>query len=317
MLISIIIPVYNVEAYVARCIESIIQQTYRNLQIIVVDDGSIDASISIVESLQDERIEIIRKENGGLSSARNEGLKYVKGEYVTFVDSDDFLSNNAIEEFVKYAIKYHADIVVAKEKIVNSDIENNVCKSNMASHMFLGQDCLSELLRMRVPTYTWGKLYRTSLVKDNKILFPVGRNYEDVATSYLFFNNCKRLVEIDNILYFYRNRPGSIVNTRRIKEVDNIISALKEMIAKPIKNEFWSYFQLKILYGAYVYTLRLPSEEKGSKKYETMINEFDLLRRSINLEKPLLYYWREKNFYKIFIMKLNLMRFISFYFKSI
>ena len=99
--VSIIIPVYNVEPYVARCIDSVVNQTYNNLQIIVVNDGSIDNSLQILNTYNDDRLQIITKENGGLSSARNEGLKYVVGDYILFIDSDDWIHLNMINVMIK------------------------------------------------------------------------------------------------------------------------------------------------------------------------------------------------------------------------
>lgn len=144
--VSIIIPVYNVEPYVARCIDSVVNQTYNNLQIIVVNDGSIDNSLQILNTYNDDRLQIITKENGGLSSARNEGLKYVVGDYILFIDSDDWIHLNMINVMIKEAIKTDADIVSIYEKRVMSDdvIEEDMQIANVSSYQ--GKDCLSQLL---------------------------------------------------------------------------------------------------------------------------------------------------------------------------
>ena len=159
--VSIIIPVYNVEPYVARCIDSVVNQTYNNLQIIVVNDGSIDNSLQILNTYNDDRLQIITKENGGLSSARNEGLKYVVGDYILFIDSDDWIHLNMINVMIKEAIKTDADIVSIYEKRVMSDdvIEEDMQIANVSSYQ--GKDCLSQLLLNRIPNYVWGKLYRS------------------------------------------------------------------------------------------------------------------------------------------------------------
>ena len=148
--VSIIIPVYNVEPYVARCIDSVVNQTYNNLQIIVVNDGSIDNSLQILNTYNDDRLQIITKENGGLSSARNEGLKYVVGDYILFIDSDDWIHLNMINVMIKEAIKTDADIVSIYEKRVMSDdvIEEDMQIANVSSYQ--GKDCLSQLLLNRI-----------------------------------------------------------------------------------------------------------------------------------------------------------------------
>ena len=175
--VSIIIPVYNVEPYVARCIDSVVNQTYNNLQIIVVNDGSIDNSLQILNTYNDDRLQIITKENGGLSSARNEGLKYVVGDYILFIDSDDWIHLNMINVMIKEAIKTDADIVSIYEKRVMSDdvIEEDMQIANVSSYQ--GKDCLSQLLLNRIPNYAWGKLYRSELFTKSKVTFPVGQNY--------------------------------------------------------------------------------------------------------------------------------------------
>ena len=135
--VSIIIPVYNVEPYVARCIDSVVNQTYNNLQIIVVNDGSIDNSLQILNTYNDDRLQIITKENGGLSSARNEGLKYVVGDYILFIDSDDWIHLNMINVMIKEAIKTDADIVSIYEKRVMSDdvIEEDMQIANVSRYL--------------------------------------------------------------------------------------------------------------------------------------------------------------------------------------
>lgn len=306
MLVSIIIPVYNVEDYLERCLDSVIKQTYKNIEIIVVNDGSTDNSYEIMNSFKDSRLRIITKPNGGLSSARNEGLKYATGDYVTFIDSDDWVSNMMIESMVEKATKYDADIVCVDEKVTDGSFIVDHSKEDY--HMFYGDDCLSQLLSMRVKSYTWGKLYRHSIFSYPECHFPEGQNYEDVATSYKFFFHCQTLVTVHKQFYYYYQRPNSIVKTKRLVESVSMLKYLLEMQSYNIQNPFWEYYQLKILYGCLIYSFRLPKEEKESLRYNETIIALIELKNKIHLRKPLMWYISQNDFYKIFLLKTNLYR---------
>lgn len=312
-LVSVIIPVYNVELYLARCINSILNQTYTNLQIIVVNDGSTDSSLEILNKFEDQRLIIVSKENGGLSSARNEGLKYVAGDYITFVDSDDWIKKDMIEIMVQEANRKDADIVTVFSKRVHSNKEeteslNNSCKTEY----YTNEDCMSQLLLNKVPNYTWGKLYKTEIFTKFRIRFPEGKNYEDVATSYKIFNHCKKLVIIHMQLYFYFIRCNSIVHTKRIAEVYSMVEHVEEMNNYYIKNTYWGIYRLKIIYGAYMYALCLPFDTKKTIEYKKLIDKIVLLSNSIKTEKPLFFYINTPHFYKIFLLKTRLTNLLAY-----
>lgn len=306
MLISIIVPVYNVEQYIPRCIDSLLGQTYRDLQIIIVNDGSTDNSLHIIEKYNDPRIEIVNKINGGLSSARNEGLKHVKGDYVTFVDSDDWVDSEMIAKMADQATTHNSDIVCVQEKATTNEEESGIYKNYIK--IYHNDDCMTQLLTMRVKNYTWGKLYKKNIFVHEECRFPEGMNYEDVATSYKFFYYCKTLVVLPDVLYFYYQRPGSIVKTKRIEEVESMIKHIEEMQRRKILNPYWDYYKLKILYGTYVYLLRLPKNCKQQKKYDQMKNMIESLRDTIKLSKPLICYVMKNDFYKVFLLKMNMVK---------
>ena len=305
ILVSVIIPIYNVSAYLSRCMESVFAQTYRNIEIIAIDDGSTDDSLSILKQYKDSRLKIISKPNGGLSSARNEGLKYMKGDYVTFVDSDDWIDQNMIEIMVSKASKYSADIVSVDELVTNGMVNDNIGKGY--DLVYYDKDCLSQLLSMKVKSYTWGKLYKRYIFDNQDCVFPEGLNYEDIATSYKFFLQCKTLVVIKKYLYFYYQRANSIVRTKRLIEVKSMLNHLNEMQSYNIDNPFWGYYKLKIFYGVYVYLNRLPRNVKSSKEYKSLLLSLNKTRKQIVLENPLLWYIKQKDFYKVFLVKTKLM----------
>ena len=213
-LISIIIPIYKVEPYLRRCLDSVVNQTYTNLEIILIDDGSPDGCPQICDeyAAKDNRIVVIHKKNGGLSEARNTGLDICKGEYVTFIDSDDWAKKNYIETLLDIAAKENADIAIG-ENIKTDGIPQSQNKKNILK-TFSPQKVLLELFKKGNVAFvvSWGKLYRKELF--SSLRFPVGKYHEDEFTTYILFYNAKKTVYTSEVLYFYYQREGSIVSTR-------------------------------------------------------------------------------------------------------
>lgn len=304
MKVSVIIPIYNVEKYLSRCIVSVINQTYKNLEIILVNDGSTDNSVQIIQQYKDSRIKIINKLNGGLSSARNAGLEICTGDYITFVDSDDWIELDMVEFMMKQVYNTNCDIVVIKEIITSRENIALTKSSPITNQLFSNNECLSQLCSTKIPSFTWGKLYKKELW--DKTYFPEGHNYEDIATSYQIFNKCKLLVVSNYVGYYYYMRENSIVHTKKIKEVSSILHHIIQMRKHEIINNFWGFYQLKLLYGAIVYAKRLPNNIRKTKEYTDIIANIKILKKDIKLEKPLLYYLKYPSFYKVAILKLNL-----------
>lgn len=228
-LVTIIVPVYQVYSYLNECVESLIHQTYTNLEIILVDDGSTDGSGALCDECarKDNRICVIHQENQGLSGARNTGLDYAAGEYVAFVDSDDFVMPVYIENLYKLLLKYHADIAACayrkvNEKTLQSIVHRKKNGKNCRHDHSVTTMCMSsdKMLRQwhgrykRYETVVWNKLYRTSILNGgtniDKIRFPEGRNHEDVLTSHLIIGNVERVALMTQVLYLYRMRENSL-----------------------------------------------------------------------------------------------------------
>lgn len=223
VLISIIVPVYNVEKYLGECIDSIINQTYKNLEIILVDDGSTDNSGKICDdyAIIDKRVSVIHKKNGGLSDARNIGIEFARGYYLYFADSDDYISENAIEVLFNTAEKYNADIVKANVYII--DNLGNPIESDGDSNSTKGVAIYNKneaIDRFIDKTWSaWNKLYKSSIHKN--VLFPVGKIHEDEAIMCDLLQKVNKVVEIDDKLYYYRRRKGSITESDySIKKMD-------------------------------------------------------------------------------------------------
>lgn len=211
-LVSVIIPIYNVELYLEECIKSVINQTYKNLEIILIDDGSIDKSGEICDRFakQDSRIKVIHKENEGLSVARNTGIDIAKGEYIQFVDADDYIDINMIKETCEKAIKYDIDIVTFGHYILNNG-ETHCEEYNNEIVEFNNIEAIQELMKDNViRNYAWEKLIKRELFTE--IRFPEGKRYEDIATTPLLFEKAKNVLLFNKPLYYYRQREGSILH---------------------------------------------------------------------------------------------------------
>lgn len=226
--ISIIVPVYNIEKYLENCVESILNQTFKDLEIILVDDGSTDNSGKICDIYKhkDKRIKVIHKENGGLSSARNCGIEIASGEYIGLVDSDDYIHPQKYEILYKNAIKYSSDIVVSSYKSVytTSDLElYNPIKIEGEITNYTSLEAQEELYKEKSLDFSisWTKLYKKCLF-DN-LRYEVGRIYEDEFMIHKILHKSKIITYVPAKLHFYYQREGSIMHSKySIKNLDEI-----------------------------------------------------------------------------------------------
>lgn len=225
-LISIIIPIFNVEKYLKDCISSVVNQTYTKTEIILIDDGSTDLSPIICDDIAkgDKRICVIHKKNGGLSDARNFGIEICKGEYITFIDSDDMVALNYIETLYE-AISSDGgcDLAVAQKNYMT---ESGLLKIKGNKHhiSFINGKikCMTEFLtKETIGTTAWGKLYKRNLFA--KIRYPYGKYHEDVYTTYKIIAQSNKIAICDDTIYYYRLREGSIMNQQfQAKHLDAI-----------------------------------------------------------------------------------------------
>lgn len=217
-LISVIVPVYNVEGYLERCVNSILQQTYEQLEIILVNDGSTDASPELCDAFaqKDKRIKVIHKENGGLSDARNAGLRAATGAYIGYVDSDDWIEKDMYERMHKACVEHNAQLCVCR---YFSEYEGRTEGGGNGACVPLTRD---ELLRIYIGGHeqyviynsVWSKLFARTLVEG--VEFPRGRNSEDIMYTTRAFCALSRAVYLDKCLYHYvLDREGSIMNVSR------------------------------------------------------------------------------------------------------
>lgn len=219
-LVSIIIPVYNVEKYIDRCIVSVVNQTYENLEIILIDDGSTDMSAERCDAwkAKDARVQVIHKKNGGLSDARNAGLANATGEYVLFVDSDDWISLNTVEGTVNAIEKYDADMVVFEYNTVYED--GRIVRQTSPDYeteCFGVEKAIQLLLEdKKITSHVWRKLYKNSRI--GKDIFPVGKNFEDIFVMHQLFLSCRKIVYLNEAYYFYLQNSKGICGSRRLSD---------------------------------------------------------------------------------------------------
>ena len=219
-LVSIIIPVYNVEKYLDKCIASVVNQTYQNLEIILVDDGSPDSCPDICDAWKsrDPRITVIHQQNSGLSVARNEGLKLATGEFIGFIDSDDWIEPNMYGLLLTALKETNADIAVCNYQIESKT--SKVTQINTESperKQYTPEEALTKIFKLRgfICNYVWNKLYRRTVISD--ILFPAGKLYEDVPWTAAVIGNSQAIVSIDCPLYHYLIRHDSLTRDGQYK----------------------------------------------------------------------------------------------------
>lgn len=231
-LVSVIVPIYNLEKYLDKCIESLLGQTYKNLEIWLVDDGSKDSSGAICDKYgaMDERIRVLHQKNGGAAAARNAALKVCTGEYLTFVDGDDYIDENLIKVLVDAMEKQEAQISICgwQDVYENTVVEKSPSVGEM--DIYDTEAALENMLyQRRYDTAMWAKLYQRELFED--ILFPIGNLYEDIAIIYKVFARAKKVVYVDYAGYYYLLRQqGTTLQAFKPGKMD-LIDVVDEMAA--------------------------------------------------------------------------------------
>ena len=230
-MISVVVPIYKVELYLPRCIESIINQTYTDLEIILINDGSPDRCGEICDEYaeKDNRIRVIHKENGGLSDARNAGIAIAKGELITFVDSDDYIAPDMIEYLFAKMKQHDADITIcAYQSVYNESTKFEYIATLDDNVIMSGVEAMDALFTMKSYAHVaaWGKLFKTELFTKTDISFPVGRINEDLFTTYQLFYHSTKVVNSSRKLYYYYHRSNSIMRQAfSLKNLDAVEAA--------------------------------------------------------------------------------------------
>lgn len=293
--ISIIVPVYNAEDYLKKCVDSLISQTYKNLEIILIDDGSTDNSLELCEKYKkiDNRVKVIHKENGGPSETRNLGIKNASGDYITFVDADDYISANMYKNLINSMKKFNSDISVCKIKKVNKYKKNNISNEYKIMKM-LKEEALNDLLKLNsnITDYLYNKVYKKSLF--NKIRLPEGMIFEDMSIMYKIINETKTGVTFcDFEGYYYVQHKKSLIHNVKQQDIIDGFKILKERYDYLIKNKNVNSEYLKQNRIDFILKMFVASAKHGYK---------DLLKNPIIKEEYNFfhnYLKNKKNLYKI------------------
>lgn len=295
-LVSVIVPIYNVEAYLERCVESILQQTYKHIEIILVDDGSPDRCGSMCEEYaqKDNRIKVLHKENGGLSDARNAGLEMAKGKYVLFVDSDDLIKKELVESCVQTAEKNSSDIVIFDFNRVE---ENEEIVTTMEIEKSGTYTLESEPRILFGSPSAVNKLFRRDLFIKTGIRFPVGKYYEDLGTIPKLLLLADKIDYIKKSYYDYMIRSGSIMTAAKFEKnyedrtemLNGILDFYKE---KNVYENFYKELEyLAVLNGYFAPSRDLILQNRKSpviKKFKNYIHEiFPDFKKNIYLNRYL------------------------------
>lgn len=312
--ISIVVPIYKVEKYLDKCVHSLLNQSYTNIEIVLVNDGSPDGCPVMCDNYakQDSRIRVIHKENGGLSDARNTGMKLSKGEYILFVDSDDYIELDACEKFLNVMNDQKPDIVVGNAKrIEGSKVFEMSHKLNTNSEAITGVDYLKKELKTKTMHISAClNLYNRSFLLDNELEFKIGIFHEDEQFTPRAFLKAKKVIGTDIGFYNYIIREGSIT-----KKVDlsingiNVLQSCYELaeIYKKLNDK-----ELKRFLNDYLVTLYLYGFQMGSlygKKYNQLIDKRFLLKRATS--------FRNRSKVLLFVINIRLYYFINMFLKKL
>lgn len=277
-MISIVVPIYKVEKYLRRCIDSLIHQDYPDIEIILVDDGSPDNCGTICDEYvqKDNRIKVIHQQNGGLSAARNAGIDIAQGDYLMFVDSDDWVEKNFCSLAIQKAKTTNSDIVVFG---YNDVYENRTVKKSIIENdekKYSSEEALKELHGGKILSFAWNKIYKAKLFKTG-IRYPNGRLFDDIGTTYLLFHQANAVFLASGATYNYQKREDSILG-KKMKAKDAIdwfdleierFHFMKQNYPDTAKT-LWNYYGNRVLFLCKVLS-DFPNQQIKIKEMEAFL----------------------------------------------
>ena len=294
VLLTVVIPVYNVEKYLKRCIESILIQECKNYDILLVDDGSTDSSPQICDDYAKvyDFISVIHKKNGGLSEARNTGISHAKGDYVYFPDSDDWLEPQTFKELAEVLESQEFDIVSFNREFVKGE-EDPIVSDPLVTQVFEGKDAFVQMLKHSYITgFANDKIYKKSLFIDNNISFPKGKYYEDLGTNYKLFLSAENVFATNQKYYHYLiDNPESITQSWNEQKFSDMFEFYKDIFYSDFVRSRLNQEELQISQLYYVngliHILASLYKSKLDKKYIDITDQVkqELLKHGVSLSQ--------------------------------
>lgn len=304
--ISVIVPVFNAEKTLERCVNSIINQTYSKFEIILVDDGSLDNSPQICDEYakKDSRIKVIHQENGGVSKARNVGLSNATGEWILFVDSDDLIDCELCEKVYDCAIEKKSDIVMfgfskfREGEQIKSNFDDSVCR------LLNKDEAMGLLSDPNIGNYSWNKLFKRNLFKG--VYYPEGRVYEDLATTYKIVDRASNVCLLETKLYYYYQSDDSITHTITKKHVTDEFEQRFEQYNFLIEHNYEAakFVREELLADALQYCIYCPYEPSNS----TYANASNVILGSKKVKQ--IFGGTYKIMYRIYLISIPLFNFV-------
>lgn len=265
--VSVIVPVYQVEKYLRQCLDSIVNQTFKDIEVILIDDGSKDNSGKICDeyALKDNRVKVMHQENMGLSDARNSGMNLMSGKYFMFVDSDDYVSEQMIEKLYTSALETDADVVCCNFEYFWENNENESFSTKQKREELNSSEIFSHRKNEKnygIWTVAWNKLYKSSSM--NSFRFRSGKIHEDEFWANDIYQKDLKVVTIEDSLYYYRQRHNSIVSIKSIKKEFDLIEAFQERMQIYLNQNMYPDQAYKVL----IYSLEPLNECRKLKRTE-------------------------------------------------
>lgn len=312
-LLTVVIPVYNVEKYLKRCIESILIQEWKNYDILLVDDGSTDNSPQICDDYAKayDFISVIHKKNGGLSAARNTGISHAEGKYVYFPDSDDWIEPYTFMALAEVVESQKFDIISFNREFVKGE-EDAIVSDSLVTQVFEGKDAFVQMLKHSyITVFANDKIYRKSLFTDNDIQFPIGKYYEDLGTNYKLFLSAKKVFATNQKYYHYLiDNPDSITQSWNEKKFSDMFGFYKEIFYSDFVRSELNEDEIRISQIYYVNGLiHILSSLYKSDLFEKHPSiEIEVQKELQKNKVELLGMKQQPNFFKYLLFRLDILK---------
>lgn len=313
VLLTVVIPVYNIEKHLKRCVESVLAQEWHNYDILLVDDGSTDSSPQICDDYAKvyDFISVIHKKNGGLSAARNTGISNAEGEYVYFPDPDDWIEPNTFSELSDVIEELTYDIISFNREFVTSE-EDKLISAKSRIQKLSGKQALLEMLKQSdVTGFANDKIYRKKLFLDNDIEFPVGKYYEDLGTNYKLFLKATKVYVTNQKYYHYLiTNPDSITQSWNEQKLQDMFGFYREIYYSPLIREKFEELEIEILQAFYIngliHILSSLYKSNISAQYSDIEKDIkqEIVKNSLGVTKLL----NQPNKIKYLLYKLGLLK---------